>query len=59
MFVNLSRINAGDKEIAQIEYMAILTKFFCSKPQSKFNPLIAFSVICLLSPDHNWHIYVL
>ena len=24
-----------------------------------FNPLIALSLIWLLSPDHNWHIYVL
>ena len=24
-----------------------------------FNPLIALSLICLLSPNHNWHIYVL
>ena len=36
-----------------------IEKDLCMTRQQSLNPLIALSLICLLSPDHNWHIYVL
>ena len=33
--------------------------FFAIEIMAGFNPLIALSLMCLLSHNHNWHIYVL
>ena len=37
----------------------VLEIFFAIEIRAGFNPLIALSLIFLLSPNHNWHIYVL